>query len=193
MTENRNSTSLSGAEPTGADDRKPETAPARNGDPHRPLKNAFGRFATGITIASCRAPSGEPIAITVNSFTSVSLEPPLVLWCLEKKARTYESFMQADSYGISILRADQRDLSDRFAGYPVPGSQAPEMADGPTGAPLLEACLARFDCRIVDRHDAGDHVILVAEVVDFHYTDGAPLVYFASQYGVGPEVKSPSR
>ncbi|MEO1151966.1 MAG: flavin reductase family protein [Pseudomonadota bacterium] len=154
-------------------------------DIHRPLKNAFSRFATGITVATCRTRDGASVAITVNSFTSVSLEPPLVLWCLETKARTYDHFMAADSYGICVLRADQRALSDRFAGYPAPGSTPPPMRDGPTGAPLLEDCLAWFDCRIVDRHPAGDHVILIAEVVDFHSEPGPPLVYFASKYVEG--------
>ncbi|MEL6789309.1 MAG: flavin reductase family protein [Pseudomonadota bacterium] len=167
------------------DDNTTPPTPGIALDIHRPLKDAFGRFATGITVATCRNAEGATVAITVNSFTSVSLEPPLVLWCLETKARTYDDFMAADSYGISVLRADQRALSDRFAGYPAPGSTPPAMRDGPTGAPLLEDCIARFDCRIVDRHPAGDHVILIAEVVDFHSEPGAPLVYFSSTYMEG--------
>ena len=161
-----------------------------NIDIHRPLKNAFGRFATGITVAACQAPDGAPIAITVNSFTSVSLEPALVLWCLEKNAGSYDAFMAAESYGISILNADQRDLSDRFAGFAQAGTTAPELVSGPTDAPLLRECLAAFDCRVTDRHEAGDHVILIAQVIDFRSHDGAPLIYYASQYGVGPSSRT---
>ena len=155
-------------------------------DPHRPLKDAFGRFATGITLAGCVNAHGAPTVITVNSFTSVSLEPPLVLWCLENKAASYKAFYDASHYGISILRADQEDMSNRFAGYQPAPLQADEMAPTKSGAPVLKACLASFDCKIVDRHRAGDHLILIGEVEGFTSTQGEPLIYFASQYGCGP-------
>ncbi|MEL6371943.1 MAG: flavin reductase family protein [Pseudomonadota bacterium] len=155
-------------------------------DPHRDLKNAFGRFATGITVATCVGQKGEPVAITVNSFGSVSLEPPLVLWCIETKASTFADFDAADSYAISVLGADQRSLSERFASRDGMALQDGEFDVWETGAPLLKDRLAGFDCRIVSRHRAGDHVILVAEVIKFDYRAGAPLLYFSSGYHQGP-------
>ena len=175
-------------------------------DKYRPLKDAFGRFATGVAIASCWSPSTghpansntknagkdgrKPVAITINSFTSVSLEPPLVLWCLEKRASTYDDFMGADHYGISILDGGQEDLSNRFASFNPKPLSLKEM--GLTGksslpdAPLLNDCLAALNCLIEKRIDAGDHIIMLGRVENFKSVQGKPLIYFASQYMVGP-------
>lgn len=159
-------------------------------DKYRALKNAFGRFATGIGVASCRDADGTLRAITINSFTSVSLEPALVLWCLENRASTYSAFMQAPAYGVSILRADQQVLSDRYAGFLKNGVLEDDFEPAPSGgALLLKGRLAGFDCRVAARHDAGDHVILVGEVTGFDSSEGEPLVYFASRYIHGTEKK----
>jgi len=150
-------------------------------DEFRPLKNAFGRFATGVCVATCR--DGDAYAaLTMNTFTSVALKPPLVLWCVETKAPSYAAFMAADSYAVSVLKANQADLSVRFASHkPQPlGEQEVEVWE--TGAPLLKPRLAGFDCRVHARHKAGDHVILIGEVARFDASAGGPLVYFASQY-----------
>ncbi len=151
-------------------------------DKYRPLKDAFGRFATGIGVAACRDGKGAISAITINSFTSVSLEPSLVLWCLENRASTYSAFMGSESYGVSILRADQQSASQRFAHFLPNGPREDEFETWKTGAPILKERLAGFDCKVVARHDAGDHVILVGEVVKFDSVEGAPLIYFASNY-----------
>ncbi len=156
-------------------------------DKYRPLKNAFGRFATGIAVAACRNGNGALRAITINSFTSVSLDPPLVLWCLENRASTYTSFMEADSYSVNVLRADQRAVSDHYAGYlPDPVSE-----DGfekwATGAPVMKDHLAAFDCKVVARHEAGDHVVLVGQVLRFDCAEGEPLIYYASNYFQGTD------
>ncbi len=156
-------------------------------DKYRPLKNAFGRFATGIGVAACRDARGSATAITINSFTSVSLEPPLVLWCLENRASTYSAFMAAQSYGVSILRADQQIVSDRYANFLPGGPIEADFESWVTGAPILKERLAGFDCNITARHEAGDHVILVAEVLRFDSAPGAPLIYFASNYIPGTE------
>ena len=156
-------------------------------DQFRPLKDAFGRFATGIGVAACRKGEDGFAAITINSFTSVSLEPPLVLWCIENRASVYPDFMAADSYAISILGASQKSFSERFAQYDAKPLASDEIDLWETGAPLLKNRIAGFDCRISMRHKAGDHVILVGEVVRFDSNDGAPLIYYASNYheGVG--------
>lgn len=158
-------------------------------DPFRPLKDAFGRFATGVTVAACANRRGGYTAITVNSFTSVSLEPPLVLWCIEKAASTFPDFAQADAYAISVLTDRQESVSERFAMHAPPPLQKHECVVFRTGAPLLKERLAGFDCAIVDRHHSGDHVILVARVVEFDSFPGSPLLYFASRYFQGPHTE----
>ncbi|MEL7492108.1 MAG: flavin reductase family protein [Pseudomonadota bacterium] len=158
-------------------------------DPYRPLKNAFGRFATGVTIVSCKPEGADPVAITVNSFTSVSLDPSLVLWCLETRASTFEAFMSADNYAVSVLRASGEGLSNRFADHAPTPLSADEREVWITGAPILKDRLAAFDCRVVDRHRSGDHVILVGKVLKFDAHNGAPLLYFASNYAEGPEAE----
>lgn len=158
-------------------------------DPFRPLKDAFGRFATGVALAGCVRPDGAPTLLTINSFASVSLSPPLVLWCIERKAASFQSFFTAPAYSINILKAGQQALSDRFAGHQPAPLAADELERWVTGAPILKERLAAFDCRVVDRHAAGDHVILIAEVAKFASGAGAPLLYFASAYAEGPETE----
>lgn len=155
-------------------------------DPHRALKNAFGRFSTGVAVASCVNRAGGYTAITINSFASVSLEPPLVLWCIETRASTFDDFAAAQSYAVSILSDAQQSVSERFASHaPEPLGPA-EIEIWKTGAPVLKERLAGFDCEIADRHRSGDHVILVGRIVRFDSRAGAPLTYFASRYGRGP-------
>lgn len=154
-------------------------------DQYRPLKDAFGRFATGIGVATCRKEDGSFAALTINSFASVSLNPSLVLWCIERNASAFPAFMAAENYAVSILRADQRALSDRFAAYGHELLQDSETDIGKTGAPLLKGRLAGFDCQISARHKAGDHVIMLGEVVHFDSEPGEPLIYFSSDYHEG--------
>jgi flavin reductase (DIM6/NTAB) family NADH-FMN oxidoreductase RutF len=157
-------------------------------DPYRPHKNAFARYPTGVTVVSCAPQGREPLAITVNSFTSVSLEPTLVLWCIDRPSSVFSDYFEAGHYGVSILAADQADLSTRFA---TPGNHHFEPGEGEvfvTGAPLLPGRLAGFDCEVDARHDAGDHVILVGRVVHFDMKAGRPLIYAGRHYLEGPEI-----
>lgn len=156
-------------------------------DPYRALKDAFGRFSTGVAIATCVNRAGGYTAITINSFASVSLEPPLVLWCLEMRASTFDEFAASQSYAVSILSDAQQSVSERFASH-SPAPLAPgEIETWRTGAPILKERLAGFDCEVADRHRSGDHVILVGRIVHFDSQPGAPLTYFASRYGRGPK------
>lgn len=150
-------------------------------DEFRPLKDAFACFPTGVAVAACRT-DGAYAAITVNSFASVALKPPLVLWCVETKAASYAAFMAADSYAVSVLGADQQAVSERFAAHEPAPLRDEEVDIWETGAPVLKNRLAGFDCRIHARHKAGDHVILIGEVARFDSRPGAPLIYFASNY-----------
>jgi flavin reductase (DIM6/NTAB) family NADH-FMN oxidoreductase RutF len=119
----------------------------------------------------------------------VSLDPPLVLWCIERKASTFPHFMASDGYSIAILHSGQRALSERFALHAPPPLGPGDYETWKTGAPILKERLAAFDCRIRHRHVAGDHVVLVAEVLDFEARPGRPLLYFASGYSEGPEAE----
>jgi flavin reductase (DIM6/NTAB) family NADH-FMN oxidoreductase RutF len=157
-------------------------------DPYRSIKNAFSRYATGVTVVSCAPDGREPVGLTVNSFTSVSLEPTMVLWCIEHRASVFADFMAADHYAVSVLAADQQDYSIRFA---TAGRHAfpPELRDTHvSSAPLLKGRLAGFDCRVVARHEAGDHVILLGHVVAFDSREGQPLVYAGGAYLNGPTI-----
>lgn len=157
-------------------------------DPFRPLKNAFSRFATGVTVVSCVGRDGEAIGITVNSFTSVSLEPPLVSWCLDDATSVTADFLAADHYAVSVLMADQQDLCGRFA---TPGQHGFNPGEGEvfrTGAPLLKGRIAGFDCRLANRFKVGDHTVLVGEIVHFDSFEGEPLVYAGRQFVPGPTV-----
>ncbi len=154
-------------------------------DQFRALKDAFGRYATGVAVASCLDTAGEPVAITINSFSSVSLEPALVLWCLEYRASNFPIFMGATSYAISVLRSDGQSISERFATHTSAPLTEDEVEHWETGSPILRARLAAFDCKVVARHKAGDHCILVGEVCRFDSFKGDPLLYFSSKYSKG--------
>lgn len=155
-------------------------------DPFRRLKDAFGRFSTGVAVAACVGEGGRLTAITINSFASVSLDPPLVLWCIEKRAASFPDFAAAPSYSISVLNDRQQSVSERFARHD-PRPLAPgEYETWETGAPVLAERLAGFDCAVADRFNSGDHMILVGKVVRYDSVSGAPLLYFASRYAKGP-------
>ncbi|RFB04695.1 flavin reductase family protein [Parvularcula marina] len=154
-------------------------------DPYQPLKNAFARYTTGVTVVSCLPKDGKPVALTVNSFTSVSLEPTLVLWCLDNHTSIKPSFDESASYAVSVLASDQQAVSNRFA---TPGRHDVTPAESETfatGSPLLKGRLAGFDCEIVARHQAGDHVVLIGQVKHFDSRDGAPLIYSGRTYLTG--------
>jgi flavin reductase (DIM6/NTAB) family NADH-FMN oxidoreductase RutF len=147
----------------------------------RALRDAFGRFATGVTVITTATPEG-PMAITANSFSSLSLDPPLLLWSPGKFSKRFAIFAGAAHFAVHVLGAEQGDLGARFArdGRDFDGVGA---LPGPGGAPLLPDCLARFACRTAAVHDGGDHAIVVGEVLDFAMREGAPLVFSQGAYG----------
>lgn len=151
----------------------------------RAFRDALGCFATGVCVASTRDAAGLPIGVTVNSFTSVSLDPPLVLFCLDRAADSLSAFLAADGFAISVLAADQRGVSANFAQRPTADRWAGLAAETlATGAPLIPGALAALDCRRHAVHDGGDHVILVGRVVALRSrADGRPLLYVRGAYG----------
>ena len=144
---------------------------------------ACGRFATGVTVASVRDAAGTPHGLTVNSFTSVSLDPPLILVCLGHEASVIEHFRNTSFFGISILADSQRSLSDHFARKGHDRFDGVEWHPGSTGVPLLQGAVASIECSLYNQLGVGDHDIFVGEVVHTHVQDDThPLLYFASRY-----------
>ena len=146
------------------------------------FRRACGRFATGVAIAGAMDVNGIPHGLTVNSFSSVSLEPPLILICLGHAIARIDVFREARSLGLSVLRADQRDLSERFAERMDNRFDGLSWRRGETGAPLLDGVLAQIECATVRRVTAGDHDIFVAEMLAAEVYEGEPLIYYASTY-----------
>jgi len=153
----------------------------------RELRNALGRFATGITIITTLGQDGKAEGLTANSFSAVSLEPPLVLWCLLKDSPSLAVFENCSYFAINILRSNQRDLSHQFATPAADKFGAVEWSEGLGGVPLLPGCLAQFECRHETHHEGGDHLIFIGRIENFRYADGQPLLYNAGRYGVAAE------
>lgn len=147
----------------------------------RSFRSALGRFATGVTIITARGADGRPVGVTANSFNSVSLDPPLVLWSLDRNSSSLEAYESADEFAIHVLGIEQEHLSNRFATRGV--DKFEDMHVGHAGVPLLDGCAARFHCRKVQRHDVGDHILFIGEVMDFDTRVGAPLLYLQGKYG----------
>jgi len=146
------------------------------------FRNACSKYATGVTIAAVIGPDGKPHGLTVNSFTSVSMHPPLVLICLDHKVKVLEYFKQATSFGISILSEQQQDLSNRFASRGENRFQHTPWHPAKSGAPLIDGALATFDCELTQTVEAGDHIIFIGRVRALTAEDGRPLLYFSSGY-----------
>ena len=145
----------------------------------RLFRSVLGQFATGITVVTCTDEQGEPHGMTANSFVSISLEPPLVLVSVDVRTRMQALLARAGRYGVSVLREDQRALSDRFAGR----AGEPDVAFGwHDGVPVLDGALATLVCRVRAAHDAGDHCLHVGEVECCERRDGAPLLFHAGRY-----------
>lgn len=160
---------------------------------HRPVKSdafraALARFATGVTVVTTVAPDGTDHAMTANAFTSVSLDPPLVLVCVEKVARFHDAVIHNGHWGVSILAADGHRAAAWFAtrGRPLAGQldQFSYERGAVTGAALFTDALATLECRTTAKHDGGDHVIVVGEVISARVlrSDDPPLLYYESAY-----------
>jgi flavin reductase (DIM6/NTAB) family NADH-FMN oxidoreductase RutF len=148
------------------------------------LRKALGRFSTGVTVVTTRASDGRRVGMTANSFSSVSLDPPLVLWSLARHAPSAADFTGASHFAINVLAAHQHRLSHRFA-TPQPDKFAEvDCCEGAAGVPLLNGVIARFVCRNVKQYDGGDHLIFIGEVEHYERFDGEPLVFHSGCYQV---------
>lgn len=149
----------------------------------RTLRDTLGLFVTGVTIITARSKCGEQVGITANSFNSVSLDPPLILWSISKTSRSLPIFETADHFAVHILRDDQKDLSQRFASSGIDKFDCLRTEPGLGNTPLLPDCAALLECSIFARYPAGDHMIYVAQVEKLQSDPEArPLVYHGGRY-----------
>lgn len=164
------------------------------------FRRSLAQFATGVTVVTTRDAAGAPTGLTVNSFNSVSLQPPLVLWSLALKSRTLEAFERCTHYAVNVLAETQLGVAQRFARVDADRFGPNDWRDGPFGMPLLDGCVARLVARIEKRHLEGDHVVLVGEVVHHDAAGGTPLVFHDGRYisqaveqPLPPELRTPWR
>ena len=150
-------------------------------DTARNFRDALGRFTTGVTIVTCQSDRG-PLGITANSFASVSLDPPLVLWSPARASKRFSAFAEAATFNIHILSEDQRDLCTRFTTEGLDFSGI-ETSSSRNDVPLLLGALAVFECERHAIHEGGDHAIIVGHVRSVLVNDGAPLVFSSGNYG----------
>jgi len=146
-------------------------------------RQALGRFPTGVAFVAARTPDGEVGGLLINSFTSVSLTPPMVLWCLGLSSRSRPIFAAAATFAVSVLSEDQRSLLDHLCRPLETRLQGVPIRDGLGGAPIIEAAAAVFECSTMTVTRAGDHEVFLGQVERFERRDGAPLACLAGQYG----------
>lgn len=146
------------------------------------FRRACGQFATGVAIATTLDGEGNPHGLTINSFTSVSLTPPLVLICIDYRAAVLPYFRAAEHFGISFLNESQEVLSNRFAYRPDCRFEGTEWRPGVTGVPLIEGNLAALECRVERILEAGDHFVILGETVSAELNGGEPLLYYSGAY-----------
>lgn len=146
------------------------------------FRKALGAFATGVTIITTRGADGAPVGLTANSFNSVSLDPPLVLWSLANTSASLGTFRNAEHWAVHVLATDQEELSSRFAKRGIDKFAGLEFDTGRGDIPLLRGCMARFQCRTAFQYEGGDHLIFVGEVLNFDRSDAAPLVFHSGRY-----------
>lgn len=153
-----------------------------SGQDKRELRNAMGRFATGVTVITTMV-NGLPVGVTANSFTSVSLEPPLVLFCLGKGLGCLEAFQSAECFMINVLQSDQQSVSNAFATKGIDRFKDTAWHTSTTGLPVIDGALGSIECTRHTEVDAGDHTIFIGEVVRARYVPGHdPLLYFGGDY-----------
>ena len=151
--------------------------------PPAAFREALAHFASGVTIVTARGPDGLH-GFTATGFTSVSLAPPLILVCVARTASAYDGVVGSELFGVSVLREDQLGLAERFATSGIDRFEGVSVRFGPAASvPLIEGALAHLECRPHARHEAGDHTLLVGQVLSATTVVGTPLVHFARRFG----------
>ncbi len=146
------------------------------------FRRALGQFATGVTVVTTRDAAGRPQGLTVSAFCSVSLEPPLVLVCVDQRSEVNPGLLTSGFFGVSVLAEDQEGMSRRFAGGGDEKFRGLSLLTGESGVPLLPGALVHIECRVASAHPGGDHTIYVGEVLRLAVSPGRPLLYHGSSY-----------
>jgi len=150
----------------------------------RAFRRALGNFATGITIVTAKGPDGKKVGVTANSFNSVSMEPPLILWSIDKRSSALETFQNAKHFAVNILASDQSDLSNNFAKPQDDKYANVDYMDGLGGAPVFEGVAGYFECETHQLVEGGDHWIIIGKVINFVDASRPPLVYHQGGYSM---------
>jgi flavin reductase (DIM6/NTAB) family NADH-FMN oxidoreductase RutF len=149
----------------------------------REFRNALGMFPTGVAVVTTRAPSGAFVGLTINSFSSLSLSPPLILWSINLKSPSRFTFDRAANFAVNILAEDQVEVSKRFATPAGNKFTSLEVHAGLGGVPLLAGCAAHIECRLDAHHNGGDHILYIGHVERFAYNAAKrPLVFYGGRY-----------
>ena len=146
------------------------------------FRRALGHFASGVTVVTSRCEDGLQRGITVSAFSSLSLDPPLILICIDKKASLHDHLKEGRHFAVNILAEDQELVSRRFASKDADRFEGLGYREGDTGAALINGVLAAIECRITHEYPGGDHTIVVGEVIATHVSEGRPLAYFRGGY-----------
>ena len=152
------------------------------------LRQAFGRFGTGVTVVTTRLLDGSRVGVTVNSFNTVSLEPPIVLWSLSLTSPSLKSFQAAGHFAVNVLTLEQLELSRRFSRPAEDKFAGVEFSDGLRGVPMLAGCAATIECAVVNEQVVGDHVLFLGQVERYAYGQAAPLLFFNGKYMQGMDL-----
>lgn len=146
------------------------------------LRGALGRFATGVTIVTTQTEDGKKEGVTVNSFSALSLDPPLVVWSLRRAAASFDNFMRTEHFAVNVLGAAQASLSNHFA-TPVPDKFVDvSHRAGYGGCPVIDGTIASFECQTDRRIEAGDHVLIIGKVTRYECREGDPLIFSTGRY-----------
>ena len=149
----------------------------------RLFRDSMGRFATGVTVMTTRGEGIAPMGMTVNSFSSLSLEPPLVMWNIQRQSECLPAFARAPGFAANILGCDQEAISRRFAQQGDHSLDPLEYRIGRSGQPVLKGCLASFECQLWRRYEGGDHIIIIGRVIEMEARPtGKPLLFYSGQY-----------
>ncbi|PID46858.1 MAG: hypothetical protein CSB47_01870 [Proteobacteria bacterium] len=147
------------------------------------FRKALGQFPTGVTIVTTMSNEGEPVGMTVSSFNTLSMNPPLIAWSIDHKARSLSFFENAEYFAVNVLNEHQQDLSNLFACPGADKFNETEFTEGLGRAPLLPGCVAQFECRTWNTYPGGDHTIIIGEVLELRHDDSQrALVFYQSQY-----------
>lgn len=152
------------------------------------FKEVMGNYPTGVTVITTFDTNHRPVGMTVNSFAAVSLEPLLILWSIDKNATAYESFLKVEKFSVNILAADQADLCTLFSSKAADRFSQCEWTESKWSLPVLSNALAVFQCKTFNKVEAGDHTILIGEVIDIHNHYKSPLLYHKRRFVEIPEV-----